>query len=320
MGRPRGALNKKTRIQKAIAEIKSVDGRSDEQIVTDICTRFDIYSGMVRRAFDDAITALVVSGSAGVGKSYTAEWILNELALKHGIRYTIVRGTISAIDLYFLAYDYLYDRNIIVLDDADRIFEDEEALNILKSLLDTSVERKVNWMTDHPRFKGDNNKADNGERKYEKEFTYKGAMVFLTNKDFQEYIDREDGKYVEHMKALMSRAIYLDLKMHTRREVALWTRHIVLANHILSLPPIELSRDTESMLVDWLIDNTENLRELSIRTAIKLGKIFKANPEAWERVASILLLREDPFASVARQKKLDEVAKKYNIKPEDIAL
>jgi hypothetical protein len=143
-------------------------------------------------------------------------------------------------------------------------------------------------------------------------------MVFLTNKDFQAIIDREEGKFVEHMRALMSRSIYLDLKMHTRREVGLWTRHIVLRNGILRHPPIQIPAESEKMLVDWIIERSDELRELSIRTAIKLAKIYKSNESNWEQVAKILLLREDPLCSDAKKKKLAEVAKKYNLSEEDL--
>jgi hypothetical protein len=282
-GRPKGSKNKSTLEREA--KLNAPDLRTDVEIVDDIKTRFDIYLSMVQGAQKEAITSLVVSGSAGVGKSYTAEWALNTMKQDTGIRYKIVRGTISAIDLYALAYTYRHKNDIIVLDDADRIFEDEEGLNVLKSLLDSSHVRTVNWMTDHPRFKG--------ETALPKEYEFEGAMIFLTNKDFQRQLDEGKGRYVEHMHALMSRSIYLDLKMHSRREVALWTQHLVIRNGILRQDPIGLNGDQEKMLVKWIVDRQTQLRELSIRTAIKLGKIFKMNPDQWEKVASILLLKED---------------------------
>jgi hypothetical protein len=62
----------------------------------------------------------------------------------------------NVIDLLFLDggefttyYDYraLKDQsNVIVLDDADSIFNDEDALNILKAFCDTSSTRRVSWL------------------------------------------------------------------------------------------------------------------------------------------------------------------------------
>jgi len=285
VGRPRGSKNKKTLQKQQLENEYKEDTRTDDEILDDIRTRFDIYHTMIKSAGDgDAITALIVSGSAGVGKSYTAKWALDNMKRERGIRPKIVRGTISALDLYELAYNYRHSNDVIVLDDADRIFEDEEGLNILKCLLDTSLERKVNWMTDHPRFKGEN--------ALDKEFTFRGSMIFLTNKNFQEYVDLDRGKFVEHMKALMSRSIYLDLMMHNRRQVVIWTKHLVLRNGILRR--IGLTGPQEIEVVEWLLKYRDDLRELSIRTAIKLGKLLLMDRVGWEKTAEILLLREVP--------------------------
>ena len=293
MGRPRGSKNKKTLEREKMEKKYQEDTRTDQEILDDIRNRFDIYHSMIKATGDgDAITALIVSGSAGVGKSYTAEWALEHMKKETGVRPKIVRGTISALDLYELAYKHRQSNDIIVLDDADRIFEDEEGLNILKCLLDTSIERKVNWMTDHPRFKGDDGLP--------KEFVYRGSMVFLTNKNFQEYIDLDKGKFVEHMKALMSRSIYLDLMMHSRRQVVIWTRHLVVRNGILR--QIGLTAQQEQVCVDWLLTHRDDLRELSIRTAIKVGKLMKMEPGSWEKTAGILLLREPPSQDKVKKK------------------
>jgi hypothetical protein len=278
-------LNKTTkeRLEREKKRQAKLDARTDTEIVTDIKDRFDIYYDMIKGTYEDTTSALIVSGSAGVGKSYTAEWALDGAKHTKGISYQIVRGAITPIDLYELSYKFRHPNSVIVLDDADMIFDDEVGLNILKSLLDTSVERKVNWMTDHPRFKGEN--------ALPKEFTFRGSMIFLTNKDFQKYIDDGKGKYVPHMEALMSRSIYLDLKMHSRREVGLWTKHLVINNRILQ--EFGLSSEEQLMVLDWLMTHIDQLRELSIRTAIKLGRVYKRNPDQWEKRARILFLRED---------------------------
>lgn len=258
------------------------DSRTDDEIVNEIKARFDIYYSMMNNGAGNAgITSLIVSGSAGVGKSYTAEWALERLKNQRGIRFKIIRGMISPFDLYEVAYQMRNEGDVIVLDDADVIFDDESGLNILKSLLDTSTERKVNWYTDHSRFKGEN--------ALPKEFVYRGSMVFLTNKNFQSILDVGSGKYIEHIRALMSRSIYLDLKMHTRREVCLWAKHLVVRNRILQ--QIGLNATQELEVVEWLVKHQNDLRELSIRTAIKLGKIYKIDPIDWESKAKILLLK-----------------------------
>lgn len=284
MPRPKGSKNVKTLIQQGLpipGRQPVVDVRTDDEILDSIIERFETYHRMVIGATDDAITATVVSGAAGIGKSYTAEWALEHARETKGTSFKVIRGAINALDLYEQAYRYRHPKQVIVLDDADRIFDDEDGLNLLKCLLDTSVERKVNWMTDHPRFKG--------EDALPKEFTYSGAMLFLTNKNFQEYIDSAQGRYVEHMSALMSRSIYLDLKMHSRREVEIWGSHLVGRNKILQQMGCTAGQERDA--IDWIKKNAHDLRELSIRTYIKIGKFMKMNDQNWERLAQITLLR-----------------------------
>jgi hypothetical protein len=294
MSRPVGSKNKKTLALLAsqgasFAPPQKEDKRTDAEIIEAIRERFDEYLMYINGTQESGIHALIVSGSAGIGKSYTAEWGLEELALKNGLKYIVVKGLISAIDLYELAYMYREEGQVIVLDDADSIFDDQTGLNLLKSLLDTSTVRKVCWMTDHPKFKGNNATLP-------KQFQYKGSMIFLTNKNFQDHIDF-GGPHVEHMKALMSRAIYLDLRMHSRREVSLWARHLIVRNHILVNDLSgkgKITEDEEKMLMDWIIQHMDEMREVSIRTALKLGLIFKsarARGKSWEASARMALLR-----------------------------
>jgi hypothetical protein len=301
-GRPPGSKNKKTLIAEGVIDKDGnpVDNRTDDEVLAEIITRFDTFYRVTMGATQDDLNALIVSGAAGVGKSYTAEWVLdsaaekveeetvkglsfNERSVPSGFRHTVVKGTITAIELYTLAYEYRHPNNVIVLDDSDRIFDDEEGLNVLKALLDTSTVRKVSWMTDHPRFKGDDGLP--------REYDYKGSMIFLTNKDFQSAIDgtARARKNSEHMAALMSRAIYLDLKMHTRREITLWVKHIVMENKILQ--KIGLSSMQEKTAVEWIVKNMDNLREISIRTALKVGRFMKMDAQKWEVDATVTLLK-----------------------------
>lgn len=284
MSRPKGSKNVKTLIQQGLPLANApvrIDKRTDDEILDNIIERFETYADMVRGATDNTITATIVSGAAGIGKSYTAEWALERARETKGTSFKIIRGAINALDLYEQAYLYRNPRQVIVLDDADRIFDDETGLNLLKCLLDTSIERKVNWMTDSAKFKG--------EDALPKEFVYSGAMIFLTNKNFQEYVNLGKGIYVEHMRALLSRTIYLDLKMHSRREVEIWGSHLVARNKILQQDGCTPGQERDA--IDWIKKNISDLRELSIRTYLKIGKFMKMSPTNWTRLAEITLLQ-----------------------------
>jgi len=264
------------------------DSMTDKEILDELRGRFDVFARLVRASAHGMVNSVIISGSAGISKTYTAEKILEHEEMTRGIRRKLIKGTISPIDLYEAAYNMRNESDILMLDDADRIFADEEGLNILKALLDTSDNRQVSWMTDHPRFKGDS--------ALPKSFQYNGSIIFITNRNFYAEIERGASKYIEHMKALLDRSIYIDLKIHDRRTVALWVTHIVTLHRILQ--GMGLSAQMEQDGLKWLRENVEDVRELSIRTVVKMGKMMLMSQSKnkditvdWREMASLAFLK-----------------------------
>jgi Cdc6-like AAA superfamily ATPase len=250
--------------------------RSDSQILSDLKERFDILSLLTKGAVAQNIRAMVVTGAPGVGKTYTVEQILE----KSNVPHEIVRGSLSAIHLYMLAYNYRRPGNVIVLDDADSIFNDEDALNILKALCDTSTSRKVSYMKEAPQLK---------EADIPQQFEFNGAMIFISNLDFQTFVDEGKNKYAQHFEALMSRSLYLDLRLHDRNELGVWVNHIANAGRIFDREDVPQTLRTP--ILNFLNTNRHDLRELSIRTLMKLCGLAKDNPARWESIARVLLTR-----------------------------
>ena len=116
--------------------------RSDSEVLADLSERFTMLRKLTQAAIEQNIRALVVTGAPGVGKTYNVEDVLSS---KEDNRFEIVKGSLSAVNLYKLGWDYRRPGNVIVLDDADSIFTDEEALNLLKALCDSSKNRRVSW-------------------------------------------------------------------------------------------------------------------------------------------------------------------------------
>ena len=48
----------------------------------------------------------------------------------------------------------------------------------------------------------------------------------------------------------------------------------------------------DAMVVDYIVTNQDKLRELSLRMAIKIGKLIEQYPDRWERIAKITLLKQ----------------------------
>jgi hypothetical protein len=250
--------------------------RTDDQILSDLKERFDILSLLTKGAVAQNIRSMVVTGAPGVGKTYTVEQILEKSDVPH----EIVRGSLSAIHLYMLAYNYRKAGSVIVLDDADSIFNDEDALNILKALCDTSSSRKVSYMKEAPQLK---------EADIPQQFEFNGAMIFISNLDFQTFVDEGKNKYAQHFEALMSRSLYLDLRLHDRNELGVWVNHIAHAGRIFDREDVPMGM--RQPILKFIGDNRNDLRELSIRTLMKLCGLAKDNPARWQSIAKVLLTR-----------------------------
>lgn len=250
--------------------------RTDEQVLADLRERFDILSLLTRGAVAKNIRAMVVSGAPGVGKTYTVENILTH----SGVEHEIVRGSLSALHLYMLAYRYRKAGNVIVLDDADSIFNDEDALNILKALCDTSHTRKVSYLKEAPQLK---------EEDIPQSFEFNGAMIFISNLDFQTFVDEGKNKYAQHFEALMSRSLYLDLRLHSRSELGVWVNHIAESGKIFDRENVPFH--LREPILGFLATHRNELRELSVRTLMKLCQLSRDTPHRWESIARVLLCR-----------------------------
>jgi hypothetical protein len=250
--------------------------RNDSEILSDLTERFKILSLLTKGAIAKNVRAVVVTGAPGVGKTYTVEQILEN----SGVQHEIVRGTLSAVNLYKLAYRNRKPGNVVVLDDADSIFNDEDALNLLKALCDTSSTRRVSWLKQSQALL-----EDDVPQTYE----FNGAIIFISNLDFQTFVDEGKNKYAQHFEALMSRSLYLDLRLHNRDELGVWVNHI--AKHGKIFEREEIDHRTGDLILSFIQVNREKLRELSIRTLLKTCQLAKTHPQDWQRIAKVLLTK-----------------------------
>jgi glycerol-3-phosphate responsive antiterminator len=258
---------------------KSAQEIHAERIKTaeEIESRFDALALLADGIIDGKIRSLIVSGAAGVGKSYTLEQKLNEaLAADTIAQVTHIKGTISPIGLYMTLFENNKKGDIIVLDDIDSIFQDEEAMNLLKGALDSNGRRVISWIKDS-RFLE--------ERSIPNTFEYKGQIVFLTNVDLQNVFDK-GGRMAVHMGALMSRACYLDLGIHTAEQIMIRIRQVLKISDM----GLGLSAAQIQLILDWMESNITNLRAISLRTVIQCSGYMKISKD-WQLLARNTLLR-----------------------------
>jgi len=250
--------------------------RTDAEILEDLNKRFHILSVLTKGTMSGNIPAVVVTGAPGVGKSYTVERDLVASDTSH----EVVTGSMSAVNLYKLGYKYRRPGSVLVLDDVDTIFNDEQALNLLKAMCDSSSTRRVSWLKESPALT-----EDDIPRSYE----FEGSVIFISNLDFQKFVDDGKNKYAPHMEALMSRSMYLDLRLHDRNALGVWVEHIATSAKIFERENVP--SHLVSSILQFLTEYRGNLRELSIRTLLKLCQLSKSNPDDWQDMATVLLTR-----------------------------
>lgn len=253
---------------------------SDAEIIERIRERFDMLKDMTKAVKKGDVRAMIVSGPPGVGKSHGVEEVLDRYktleTLGGASKYTIVKGAMSPIGLYCKLFNYADKDNVIVFDDCDAVFEEPLALNILKAALDSKKRRMIHWNTDS--FKLRNEGVPDS-------FEFKGSAIFITNLDFQ---DIKSKKLKSHLEALESRCHYMDLTITTEREKMLRIAQVIQDG---MLNEYKLSDEVKEEIIDFVSINKKRLRELSLRTVLKVADLAVAFPDKWEAMAENTVMR-----------------------------
>ncbi len=262
---------------------------TDEETIERITTTFAYIEKLAAAAQKNQITGLIISGPAGVGKSFGVEKVLERLNFQHLVakdnkeKYEIITGGTSAIGLYKKLWENREEGRVLVFDDCDSALYDELQVNMLKAAMDTKKKRKLCWM------KESRTLAEEG---IPNNFTFEGSIVFLTNLKF----DHAPRKIAPHLEAIMSRVHYLDLCLDSRREQLLRVKQVVDAG---MLDKHNLNEATKKAVVQYVYDNVDYLNELSLRTVLKVADLAMIDAKDWQEPADFTVL-----SHVGRMRKL----------------
>jgi hypothetical protein len=191
-------------------------------------------------------------------------------------RYEIVKGAMSAIGLYAKLYEFSGEKNVIVFDDCDSVLLDDLSLNILKAALDSSKKRTISWNTDSRLLRSEG---------IPDRFEFKAGAIFITNIKFENVRSK---KLQDHLAALESRCHYIDLQMDTDREKVLRIKQIVEDGMLDAYDFEPVQKDD---VVNFIIDNRSKLRELSLRTVLKVADLRKAFTNNWQSMAEVTVMK-----------------------------
>jgi len=222
------------------------------------------------------IRALIVTGPPGVGKSYGVEEQLNKDsmfdALSGGKRkYEVVKGAMTALGLYAKLYEYSDSGNVLVFDDCDSVLLDDLALNILKAALDSGKKRMIYWNAES------NKLAREG---IPDKFEFKGSACFITNIKFDNVKSK---RLQDHLEALQSRCHYLDLTLDTMRDKLLRIKQIASTGQLFD--STKTSKQDADEVIEFMEQNRNKFREMSLRMALKVADLKKISPTKWRSLA-----------------------------------
>jgi len=255
------------------------DDKSDAVISQEIENRFNVMETLVDGVIDRNIKSMIISGAPGIGKSFTVDEKLQAAQKAGKCRVNQLTGSCTPIGLYLQLWNHQNAGDVLILDDIDSIFNDIESLNLLKGALDTGRTRQISWMSASSYLREEG--ADNT-------FEFKGTVVFITNMNFDLMIEKAS-KMSPHFAALVNRCVYLDLGIHSTREIMVRINQVIRNTNILN--DLGVSKSHTDEIMKWMVEHKDSLRSLSIRTILQLASFIKTSESNWKMIADATMIK-----------------------------
>ena len=230
----------------------------------------DIYQ-ISRKVAAGGFNSLMISGRAGTGKTYSVEKALADEGLIIDDDFIMVSGAVSTIMMFKKMFQYR--TKVLVFDDCDAVFRDENGRNILKAALDTKKVRRISYLKksglvfDPKDFEmdpeGEFNMIENGM--VPAYFDFAGRVIFISNlaKDKAD----PDG-------AIRSRSILIDVNPD---DATIMERIKTLLPY---LEPRDMAMEDKLEIYEFM----KTANDVSMRTFVKAAGFKDANLPNWKRM------------------------------------
>lgn len=218
-----------------------IDNRDPE----DMFANLERLTKMVGRGIQPS---LVLTGMAGVGKTHLVKETLKGLGLRESYDFEHFKGKATAAGLYMTLYQN--SDKIVIFDDCDSVFKDDDAVNLLKAALDSYDTRKISYISTKPL------KDEFGEP-IPAHFEFTGKIIFISNIN-QNKLD----------SAIRSRSFVADITMNTQQ---MFLRMTQLMNTME--PSIPLRAKEQALSIMKELDSKYAGVDINLRSFIKAARI-----------------------------------------------
>ena len=261
---------------------QEVETETETEAMDRIASRFAVLDEMSRACIQGDIRAMIVTGPAGIGKSHGVITQMEKASMFDKIqgkrpRFEIVKGAMSGIGLFAKLYKFSDKKNVLVFDDCD-IWDDQDAVNVLKGALDSGKTRRISWNKDSRLLR------DEG---VPNTFNFEGSIIFITNKTFDQ---KKASKMQPHLDALQSRSHFLDLTVDTERDKMLRIKQVHRDADGGLFADYDFDQVQTDEVMQFIEDNHAKLREVSLRMCLKIADLVKISNN-WRELAKATCMK-----------------------------
>lgn len=257
---------------------------TDEEAMDRIASRFSVLDEMSKACISGDIRAMIVTGPAGIGKSHGVNMQMEKASMFDKIsgkrpRFEVVKGAMSGIGLFAKLYKFSDAKNVLVFDDCD-IWDDQDAINVLKGALDSGKKRRISWNKDSRLLR------DEG---VPNTFDFNGSIIFITNKTFDV---KKASKMQPHLDALQSRSHFLDLTVDTERDKMLRIKQVHRDADGGLFADYDFTQEQTDEVMNFIEANHSKLREVSLRMCLKVADLVKISGN-WRELAKATCMKRE---------------------------
>jgi hypothetical protein len=258
--------------QREVEETEKIEKEAIELIKKTANPNLDGYYSdlreVVKMIAKGSKTALILTGQAGIGKSFQVIRTLSEENCFDVNCYHT--GYTTALNLYNFLYEHRND--VIFFDDTQGLMNNPNALSILMGALWSSSGRRIiRW------------NSTSGKLKAPEKFDFNGRVIFAMNE-----LPR-----TEEFKTLASRCFVYHLEF-THRQMMELMYEIAKTEHRA------ISKDNRIAIADFIKEETdETTIDLNLRTQAKIEELFLNSPR-WKELSKKMFFGKDRDLAIVK--------------------